>query len=77
MDCTRSRIIAPPIDLQLGRWAESNLTHFIAQARHELDRGAGDPGMILSIGIALYRARQDVRDGLHRTELFQWEARPR
>jgi hypothetical protein len=66
---------APATAVQLGHWAESNLTSFIQQARHELDRGAGDPGMILGIGIALCRARQDVRDGLRQAELMRWEAR--
>jgi hypothetical protein len=76
MDSTRQHL-APPIELQLGKWAERNLTSFIGQARHELDRGTGDPGMILAMGISLCKARQDVRDGLRAAELCRWEGRQR
>jgi hypothetical protein len=74
MYSTRNRIPTATA-VQLGRWAEANLTSFIQQARHELNHGEGDPGMILSMGIALCRARQDVREGLRQAELCQWEGR--
>jgi hypothetical protein len=76
MDCTQ-QYLATPIATNLGKWAESNLTSFIRQARHELDRGAGDPGSILAMGVSLCRARQDVRDGLRAAERSRWEGRTR
>jgi hypothetical protein len=57
---------AVPIAVQLGRWVENNLTAFATQAMREISRpeNADQQGEILTAGISILKARQDVRAGL-------------
>lgn len=62
----------------IGRLVEKNLTNFATATMAELsqaDRAGGDTAPLLSMGLAVLRARQDVRDGIRRVELQQWGAR--
>jgi hypothetical protein len=55
---------AVPIAVQLGRWVENNLTAFATQAMISRPENADQQGEILTAGISILKARQDVRAGL-------------
>ena len=68
----------PPTAVRIGRLVESNLTNWATATMAEMaraDRAGGDTGHLLTIGLAVLRARHAVRVGIHDVELQSWEAR--
>ncbi len=77
MDCTRKRI-ADSTAVRIGRLVESNLTNWAEGTMAELvraDQAGDDTAPLLTIGLAMLRARRVVREGIHDIELQGWEAR--
>jgi hypothetical protein len=64
--------------VRIGRLVENNLTNWATGTMAELvraDQCGDDTGPLLSIGLAVLRARQSVRAGIHDVELQRWGAR--
>jgi hypothetical protein len=79
MDCTRPRV-AQATAVRIGRLVENNLTNWATAAMRELalaDHAGDDTAPLLTMGLAVLRARQDVRDGIRDVERQRWEARTR
>lgn len=69
---------APATALRIGRLVENNLTKWTTGAMGELvhaDIVGDDTSPLLTIGLAVLRARQSIRAGIRKVELQQWEAR--
>lgn len=63
---------------RLGRLVEANLTNWATGAMAELsraDRNGENTEPLLTLGLAILRARQSVRVGIHDVERQRWEAR--
>lgn len=64
---------------RIGRLVESNLTNYATATLAELsraDRAGDDTSPLLTMGLAILRARQSMRDGIRRIERQRWEAQP-